>query len=111
MRKPKTERLLEDVPTEKAFYFYTDIGCYTGKSASSLPSFAKALEEIEIASIEFHVGRGDFENWIRSLGDDALAKQVSDLGTKGLKGDDLRAALRKAVDRKLQSMQTKRKGR
>jgi len=111
MPKSRTEKLLEDVPGEKAFYFYTDIGCCTGRSASSLPSFAKAVEDIEIASIEFHVGRGDFENWIRSLGDEALAKQVSALRVKGLKGDDLRAELRKTVNKKLGTLQAKRKGR
>ncbi len=108
MAKSKTEKLLEDVPGEKAFYFYTDIDRYTGRSATGLPSFAKALEDIDIASIEFHVNRGDFENWIRSLGDDVLAKQVGRLREKGLKGEELRAMLRKAVDGRLDRLRKSR---
>jgi hypothetical protein len=52
-------------------------------------------------SVEFHMSRGDFEKWIRSLGDDALARNLAKLRKKGLGGEDLRARLRDTVGKRL----------
>jgi hypothetical protein len=61
---PENDTVLKPVPREKAFYFYSDIGNYTGKSAASLKEFAEKIEDVDVKSLGFHLRRGDFENWI-----------------------------------------------
>jgi hypothetical protein len=97
----KTGSALSDVPAEKAFYFYTDVGVYADRCASNVASFYDVLGGIDIRSVEFHMSRGDFEKWIRSLGDDALARNLAKLRKKGLGGEDLRARLRDTVGKRL----------
>ena len=50
---------------EKAFYFSTNVGKYSGKYASSLVDFSAKLRTINIESVDFHFSRQDFEKWIR----------------------------------------------
>jgi hypothetical protein len=88
--------VLSDVPADKAFYFNTDVGVYTGKFATNLASFRDALRDVDVRSIEFHMGRGDFEKWIEFLGDHALAREIAKL--RGLRGEELREGLIKAID-------------
>ena len=63
------------------FLFYTGVGkdCYTGTMAWSLKGFIKALKEVNIEAIEFHVGNGDFESWAKSsLKDKKLASELKE---------------------------------
>jgi hypothetical protein len=60
-------KALKNVPREKAFYFFTSIGNYTGKSASSLKEFMEKINEVNVKSLEFHLYRGDFEKWINEV--------------------------------------------
>jgi alpha-amylase len=78
------------------FLFYTGVGkeYYTGTMAWSLKGFIKALKEVDIRSVEFHIGHCDFENWAKSsLKDQTLAAQIKELESSGLKGEKLREAL------------------
>jgi len=52
------------LPREKAFFFFTSVGNYTGESAFSLEEFVKITEKVNIKSLEFYLYRGDFERWI-----------------------------------------------
>lgn len=89
-----TSRLLRRLPRENAFYFFTSIGNYTGKSAVSLDVFLKKIEEVDVKSLEFHLYRGDFEKWIAgTLGDKELAGKIHDLKTMNPAGDALRDQL------------------
>ena len=59
------------------------------------------MEKVDVASLEFHVGRGDFENWFRTaVGDAALADDFAKLQKTGWKGEDLKMAVSKAVEAK-----------
>ncbi len=40
---------------------------YTGVSASSLKEFMEKIMEVNVKSLEFHQGRGDFEKWIAKV--------------------------------------------
>ena len=52
-----------------------------------------------VDSLEFHLYGGDFESWLHeALKDAALAEAFAALKTEGLKGEDLRNALLKAMD-------------
>jgi hypothetical protein len=91
VERSQAERILRELPPEKAFYFYTDIGHPTGVSARSLNEFASALSNVSESSIEFHVLRGDFEKWLIMLGDQNLAHQFGRLRDLRLKGNSLRS--------------------
>lgn len=94
MNEKMASRILRTLPREKAFYFFTSIGNYTGESASSLKEFVDRINEVAIKSLEFHLNRGDFERWIdRVLEDRPLAMEIRDLRGKNYSGVTLRRHL------------------
>jgi hypothetical protein len=105
MKEEITPRILKPVPREKAFYFFTSIGNYTGESASSLKEFVDKINEVNIKSLEFHLGRGDFEKWISEvLQDEELALEVKKLQKFNLVGDSLRSQLCVTVSKRLKQL-------
>jgi len=98
-------KILRTVPREKAFYFFTSIGNYTGVSASSLKEFMEKINEVNVKSLEFHLYRGDFEKWISEvLEDGELAGEVRKLQKFNLTGDPLRNQLYSSVSRRLKRL-------
>ncbi|MDI6905714.1 MAG: DUF5752 family protein [Candidatus Bathyarchaeia archaeon] len=94
MKRETPSRILRTLPREKAFYFFTSIGNYTGESASSLKEFMDKINEVDVKSLEFHFYRGDFEKWIAEiLEDEGLAEEIKKLHEYGLMGDKLRIQL------------------
>jgi alpha-amylase len=78
------------------FMFYTGEGkaCYTGMMAWSLKGFIRGLEMVDGKAVDFHVSKGDFENWARSsLLDAKLADAIKELKASGQSGEKLRKAL------------------
>jgi hypothetical protein len=104
--KAKSIQALSEVKPENAFHFYSDIGSYTGKSASSLVQFGEILKSIDIKSIEFHLQRGDFEKWIRFLGDNALALQLARIRKRPLEGEKLREKICDAVSKRIAKLKS-----
>jgi hypothetical protein len=103
--KDLPSNILRSVPPQNAFYFYRAIGAPTGAAARNLPDFLGIINTIDITSLQFHLSRGDFENWIKMLGDNTLAKQIGDLRGKKLLGEDLRSQLADMVKSRLNSLQ------
>ncbi len=100
--KEGTEKVLRILPREKAFYFFTSIGNYTGMSALSLKEFAERISEVNVKSLEFHLYRGDFEKWIDEVLEDAdLAGEVRKLQKSNLKGDALCSQMYTTVSKRL----------
>jgi len=99
--KNETEvKALKTVPREKAFYFFTSIGNYTGESASSLKEFMEKINEVNVKSLEFHLYRGDFEKWaIEVLEDKKLADEISKLRGLNYYGYALKEQLYNVVAR------------
>jgi Family of unknown function (DUF5752) len=97
--------ILRSVPPQDAFYFYRAIGAPTGAAARNLTDFLGIINTIDITSLQFHLGRGDFENWIKMLGDNTLAKQLSGLKEKKLRGEELRSELVDAVKTRIGTLQ------
>jgi len=96
---------LRTVPREKAFYFFTSIGNYTGISAASLKEFMEKINEVDIKSLEFHINRGDFEKWISEvLEDNELAWEVKRLQKLNLTNEALRNQLYATVSRRLRRL-------
>ena len=75
---PTKRKPLGTVPFENGFHFYTDIGKYTGITATSLSEFALKLQIIPKESVVFHFRRHDFQNWIKyTIKDAALAQRIN----------------------------------
>jgi hypothetical protein len=101
----KSEVVLDAVPREKAFYFFTDIGNYTGKNAVSMKEFSDRVKDVDEKSLLFHLHRGDFENWISGvLKDEELAMQMRELRNSGATGKSMRDRLHFAVTRRLDQL-------
>lgn len=89
------------VSADMAFNFYGGIDKPLGFSAHSLAEFYGVIKTVFSDSLEFHLYRGDFENWLRDVCKDAeLAEAFGVLKAEGLKGEDLRKELLKAIDTK-----------
>jgi len=86
---------------EMAFNFYVGVDKPLGFSAQSLGEFYREVREVCSDALEFHLYRGDFENWLRDVcRDSELAEAFGAVKAEGLKGEGLRRALLKAVDAK-----------
>lgn len=96
--KEIAKTILADMPQDKVFHFYADIGQPLNCCAQSLKDFCDKILKINVASIEFHLNRGDFEKWFIGLGDVELARKTALLKEKGLVGEELRARLREIVE-------------
>jgi hypothetical protein len=64
-----------------------------------LRDFTVKIDKVDISSLEFHVKRGDFEAWFKSLGDEELVKKMALLKQRNLTGEHLREHLHEAVDK------------
>lgn len=94
-------KILRRVPHDNAFYFYTDIGQYSGKFAASLTDFCKKIETIDIKSVDFHFKRRDFEKWIRrTIGDVYLANEIDKIN-EIIQGEELRVKICQTIERRL----------
>ena len=106
---PKTDKahatkILSHLPADKAFHFYTGVHQYTHVIAHSLQEFVDKLQKIDVKSVEFHIPRKDFENWVHSLGDVELAKKLGVIRSMHLRGEDLRTRTYEAVKHRLEEL-------
>jgi len=98
------EYVMRTTPNEKAFYFFLDIGRYTGISARSLEEFYEKISIAPSKSLEFHLIRGDFEKWVREvLGDSRLADMIGSID-RSLKNKKLRAVLKMKIRRRINQL-------
>ncbi|MBT0159392.1 hypothetical protein G4O51_05355 [Candidatus Bathyarchaeota archaeon A05DMB-2] len=87
------------VPEEAKFHFYTGIGQPTEFKAGNIQSFYEIAKQVPAESLEFHLYRDDFENWLRSeIQDAVLADEMSKVKNAGLKREDLRREILKALE-------------
>ena len=89
------------------FLFHTGIGkeYYTGTMAWSLKGFIKAAETVDAKALEFHIGNGDFESWVKgSLKDDELAAKLAEIKAAKKKGQALRHAIVSAAKKRFTTL-------
>lgn len=92
----KTKKLL---PENLKFHFYIAVGEPTNLYAISVQEFHDHVLKVDAASVEFHVYRGDFENWFQTaVGDKAFTEELAKFKKKNLHGEELRKALAKAIE-------------
>lgn len=106
--KNETEiKALKTVPREKAFYFFTSIGNYTGESASSLMEFTEKINTVNVKSLEFHFYRGDFEKWVSEvLQDEELSEELRKMRGLNLVGEPLRSSLYATISAHIKRLKT-----
>lgn len=97
LNKEVANNILRSLPEENAFSFHKPTGEPLGLKARSLSEFSDALRSADPSLVKFHVDRGDFENWIRMLGDETLTKQIATLRSKELAADALKTQLVRLV--------------
>ncbi|MBS7608610.1 MAG: DUF5752 family protein [Candidatus Bathyarchaeia archaeon] len=103
--KNEQTKALKIVPREKAFYFFTSMGNYTGESASSLKEFMEKISTVNVKSIEFHLYRGDFERWVAEvLEDRELAEKICKLRQLNYSGNTLRENLYNIVAKRFKEL-------
>lgn len=79
-----------NIPEERAFHFWIP-GRYLGVQVRSLRSFVDVLHYIETASLEYHMERNDFANWLRTeLGRYLVALDLEQISKARYKGEELR---------------------
>jgi alpha-amylase len=67
-----------------------------GIKAWSLKGFIKALQEVDLKTIEYHTYSGDFEKWaLTSLKDKRLAKKLKKMRLSKPKGQELKKSIMK----------------
>jgi hypothetical protein len=105
VKEEMSSKILRALPREKAFYFFTSIGNYTGESAASLREFLTKLNEVNIKSLEFHLYRRDFEKWIdETLEDKELAIEIRGLRSLNYSGTMLKDHLQSIVAKRYEKL-------
>jgi len=95
----KALRAGKTMPENMNFHFYLAVGEPINLHAASVMEFHDQVLKVNPVSLEFHVYRGDFENWFQNaIGDAAFASEISKLRKKNLQGEELRKALTRAIE-------------
>jgi len=102
--KECAKTILTQTSREKAFHFYIDLEKPLNLYADRLADFSKKLSQIDAGVLEFHVCRGDFENWFASLGDVELTKKMALLKGMGILGEQLRTKLCEIVENRCMAL-------
>jgi hypothetical protein len=93
----RAQEILRKTLPENAFHFYAEVNQPLSVSSDSLTDFCEKIGSVDIKSIEFHTLRGDFESWIRFLGDSELEKKIGLIREANLAGEELRNNLYAAL--------------
>lgn len=89
--------ILAQSQKEKAFHFYADVEKPLSLYAYGIKDFIEKIPKVPAQSLEFHLNRGDFENWFNCIGDIELATKLALLKEKKLVGEHLRKVLQEVV--------------
>jgi len=97
--------ILRTVPPDQSFLFFEDIGKYTGRLAANLADFCEDIKTVDIKSVKFHFGRGDYERWVReTLHDAKLARRLKRM-KKTISGEQLRNKILQVVRKRMDELQ------
>jgi len=96
-------KILRMVKDEEAFYFYEDTGKPTGESAKSLSDFLEKIKTVKLESLQFHLQRKDFQNWIeKTLGDSNLARKIERISPSN--DEALRTKIQSNIESRLKEL-------
>ena len=90
---------VKPVPEGMEFHFYVEIGQPTSLSSRTMQEFYDVAKKVDAASLEFHLYRGDFENWVATAVEDAVfADELANLMKANFRGESLRKEIVKALE-------------
>ena len=96
-------KILRNLQNEEAFYFYENVGKPTGECAKSLSEFLNKVNTATMESLQFHLERGDFQNWIKdTLGDVKLADMIGRIAPAN--NEKLRIKIREILGNRLSEL-------
>lgn len=96
-------RILRTVNPSESFHFYEAIGKPTGQSASNLTEFLETVKSVKTESLQFHLERKDFQNWIeKTLGDTTLARRIAKTTTKH--EGNIRAKIQSTLEKRIKEL-------
>ena len=102
IEKQKDLNLLNTVPIENGFHFFTELGKFTGITAISTMEFAEKLQTIPIQSVTFHFQRQDFQSWFKNtISDEELAKRFDHINLWTHDDENLRKELSETVQNRI----------
>jgi hypothetical protein len=105
IEKQKDLNLLNTVTFENGFHFFTELGKFTGITATSTVEFAEKLQTVPIQSVTFHFQRQDFQKWLKNtIGDEELATRINQIKA-GFQDENLRKALSTTVQNRITELQ------
>ena len=88
-------------PEESGFHFYCGIDQPADLTARTLEEFYRIIKQVSVDSLEFHLYRSDFENWLKEARKELeLSEEIGRIKVDGLTGEELRARLLKVLDAK-----------
>jgi len=94
-------KALSVFPSEMSFRFYFGLDKPSELTAWSLAEFYSFIKQISVESIEFHLDRGDFQNWFKdACKDPEMASELERVKAEGFKGEALRVEILKLLDGK-----------
>ncbi|MCB0154558.1 MAG: HAD hydrolase family protein [Anaerolineae bacterium] len=95
------------LPEAKRFFFHDPTKPAFEQTAASLWEFREALEQVPRGSLQYHLQREDFEQWLKKvLHDDELARRISKIRRRNLFGPALRQALLQVVIDRYEELDT-----
>ncbi|MGD0451592.1 MAG: DUF5752 family protein [Candidatus Bathyarchaeia archaeon] len=99
---PPNINLLDTVPFENAFQFFTELRKNTGITASSTVEFAAKLQTVPLQSVTFHFQRQDFQRWFKNtIGDEELSKRIDQINLWIHDDEKLREEVSKTVQNRI----------
>jgi hypothetical protein len=97
----RAAQILSEVKPENAFFFNLSEGVFTGSGALNLSQLLEIIKIVELKSVEFHLRRGDFENWIGYLGDNVLAVRLAKVREAPLEGEPARERVANVIGKRI----------
>jgi hypothetical protein len=105
MNAEKAQKILSPVPYEQGFHFFARDGHYSGETATSLCSFLRDLQHLDMQTIRFHFERGDYQKWLKiTIGDERLAQRIDNID-KTAPDESLRHQLSEIVQKRISELQ------
>ena len=108
LEKPEliAKRLLRQLPREKGFTFFYEFARPTQWTVYSLYDFYSILKSINIRSIQFHIEREDFRNWVHQvIGDEKLGKNIKKISRKNLSSKNLRKKILNIIRNRIKELE------
>lgn len=104
MTKEIARKLLVGDLSDRGFHFYLSLGKPLDVKAHNLQTFNRLLKTVPLASLDFHLSRGDFKAWFEGIGDLELAKKVALLREENYCGELLRRKLQILIVNRIKAL-------